>query len=276
MIFSAVLFGASLGVSIAIGDGTMRAVAQAAAIFAVAFVGLMGVILGPDDKALAARVDYLASHLPAVKAAWLERKKRLAAERRRRKRERTEEKQEPGPSPAAAARLDEAAPDRLLSDVAGPRSPADQWAIIAREPRLRPRAEPRANRPPHAVRPGESTVQCYDCRYQFPVSETVAQTVKVGHSEGGFFGFGSGGGWAAGSTSAAHYAKVDLCLRCAELRRKRALLEALQICCILLAILIGAVVGVWAESFVAALIAFFSLTIGGLAVVQVCMGRLES
>jgi hypothetical protein len=90
MILAALLFGVSLGVSLAIGDGSLYAVVQAGTIFATVFVGLALLILGPDDAAVAKRLNYLATYLPEVEAAWQERKARLAEERRRREQERIE------------------------------------------------------------------------------------------------------------------------------------------------------------------------------------------
>lgn len=99
----------------------------------------------------------------------------------------------------------------------------------------------------------ESTVQCYDCRYQYPVSATLTRTIKVGESAGIFSGSGvtSGGGFGVGggSTSATHYAKVDLCLPCAALRSDREWWEQAKMIVIgggiVLAILFGIVSSSW-------------------------------
>jgi DNA-directed RNA polymerase subunit RPC12/RpoP len=75
-----------------------------------------------------------------------------------------------------------------------------------------------------------STVQCYDCRYDIPVDESMSMLVNTGHSSGTFTGTGVGGGIGSGGrvgvgigsfggrSSSDHFGKVDLCVPCCELR----------------------------------------------------------
>jgi hypothetical protein len=111
----------------------------------------------------------------------------------------------------------------------------------------------------------EDFVQCYDCRYKFPVEETISKTVNVGHSSGNFSGWGSTG-FIFGSTGGNNYAGVDLCDKCAEVRRKQAEWVAIQVAALGLGIIIGAVFGFGTSSFWTGLIFFFLTCFGVLGI----------
>jgi hypothetical protein len=75
-----------------------------------------------------------------------------------------------------------------------------------------------------------SKVQCYDCRYDVAVDESMSMLVNTGHSSGTFSGTGVGGaigsggrvgvgiGSFGGRSSSEHFGKVDLCIPCCDLR----------------------------------------------------------
>lgn len=124
----------------------------------------------------------------------------------------------------------------------------------------RPR-QPERRRP----RPGEPTVQCYDCRYTVPVDDSMSMTVNTGHSTGNISGstvgvggslgggLGAGAGRFGGTSSSEHFGKVDLCVPCcqdrlARLRKKLAEVKATALGSFVLFTFLGLIFGIWQGS----------------------------
>jgi hypothetical protein len=84
---SAILFFASLAVSLAFNQAAGFAVAESTAIFVTGLVPFLVLVLGPSDEDIAERINYIEAYLKEAEAAWREHKERLAAEQRRAKAE---------------------------------------------------------------------------------------------------------------------------------------------------------------------------------------------
>jgi hypothetical protein len=71
-----------------------------------------------------------------------------------------------------------------------------------------------------AAVPVGRTVECYDCRYTFPVHETVRRSVSVSRTSASAVGWALGD-WLGGFAGLERQEPRELCLRCNEVRNVR-------------------------------------------------------